>query len=198
MPTGHTRMASARTSTSARKDGLDETGGRVAGRRPKSTFGSIRSAWSSVIRAREERIFVYTPERTRSGSDQPAPRRWTFAYRVHTEVGHRTWGGARVDGRPVALESAARRAVSGLRCSRRKTACASAVVAAPSPRLHTHRPGQRKNQRVVSMTARTRENLEEGMRALLERHVSRVSSMPLPSKLRLIDRGRRQNSASRR
>jgi GTP pyrophosphokinase len=52
---------------------------------------------------REERIFVYTPQ----GHVLDLTRGATpvdFAYRVHTEVGHRCTG-ARVDGRPVSLNT---------------------------------------------------------------------------------------------
>lgn len=52
-------------------------------------------------RAREERIFVYTPKgHVLDLTTGATPL--DFAYRVHTEIGHRCIG-ARVDGRPVAL-----------------------------------------------------------------------------------------------
>jgi (p)ppGpp synthase/HD superfamily hydrolase len=54
-------------------------------------------------RVREERIFVYTPKGHVLDLTTGATA-LDFAYRVHTEVGHRCRG-ARVDGQPVALNT---------------------------------------------------------------------------------------------
>ena len=130
-------------------------------------------------RIREERIFVYTPKGHVLDLTTGATA-LDFAYRVHTEVGHRCRG-ARVDGRAVALNQPL---LSGQRVE-----VLTGELEAPSRAwLHQHLDCIR--------TARAREkisdwfhdrpkeqNLEEGQ-ALLERAFSRLAlSLPVSSAL---------------
>lgn len=125
-------------------------------------------------RAREERIFVYTPKGHVLDLTTGATA-LDFAYRVHTEVGHRCRG-ARVDGRAIALNQP-------LESGQRVEVVTSDVGAPSRAWLHHHLDCIR--------TARAREkisdwfhdradeeNVAEG-RALLERSLARLC-LPVP------------------
>jgi len=120
-------------------------------------------------RIREERIFVYTPKGHVLDLTTGATV-LDFAYRVHTEVGHRCRG-ARIDGRPVALNQP-------LESGQRVEVVTGTQVAPRRAWLDQHlecfRTSRAREKISDWFHARAPEENQEEGRALLERAFSRL------------------------